>query len=98
MVFHNIDYLGITFCLLTKNYKHLAKQLVPIGSQIGMTQDDLVAMLKTKTRRFTEEEIAIKFKSKALPRSASREVYMQYQQKARATQNVQSSSAVSVHT
>jgi hypothetical protein len=64
LVFHNIDYLGITFCLLTKNYKHLAKQLVPLGSQIGMSQDELVAMLKTKTRRFTEEEIAMKFGKK----------------------------------
>jgi hypothetical protein len=65
LVFHNIDYLGITFCLLTKNYKRLAKKLVPMGPQIGMTQDELVAMLKTKTRRFTEEEIAMKFKRKS---------------------------------
>ena len=64
LVFHNIDYLGITVCLLTKNYKHLAKQLVPIGSQIGMTQDEIAAMLKKKTRKFTEKEIAVKFKRK----------------------------------
>lgn len=34
---------------------------MPLGSQIGMTEDELIAMLKSKTKRFTEEEIAIKF-------------------------------------
>jgi hypothetical protein len=34
-----------------------------------MTQDELVGMLKTKTRRFTEEEITVKFKNKDSPRN-----------------------------
>jgi len=43
---------------------HLAKQLVPIGDQIGMTQVELAEMLRRKTRRFSEEEIRIKFGKK----------------------------------
>ncbi|KAK6582532.1 hypothetical protein PZA11_004940 [Diplocarpon coronariae] len=61
LVFHNIDYLEFTFRLLTKNYMHLAKQLVPIGDQIGMSQVELAEMLRRKTKRFSEEEIRAKF-------------------------------------
>ena len=43
---------------------HLAKQLVPIGNQIGMTQAELAEMLKKKTRRFSEEDIRAKFGGK----------------------------------
>lgn len=39
----------------------LAKQLVPIGDQIGMSQLEIAEMLKRKTRRFSEEEIKSKF-------------------------------------
>jgi hypothetical protein len=45
-----------------KDYAHLAKCLVPIGSQIDLTMDERAAMLRTKTKRFTDEEINIKFK------------------------------------
>jgi hypothetical protein len=62
LVFQNIDYLEITFRILTKNYEHLAKQLVPMGEQIGMSQTELAEMLRTKTRKFSEEEISAKFK------------------------------------
>jgi len=63
LVFHNIDYNVISFSLLTKNYMHLAKCLVPIGeTQINMTMDERVTMLKRHTKRFTEEEIRKKFK------------------------------------
>ena len=62
LVFHNIDYLMITFKLMRKDYKHLARCLVPMGSQIGMSIDELAALLKTKTRRFAEAEIQKKFK------------------------------------
>ncbi|CAG8980833.1 hypothetical protein HYALB_00003762 [Hymenoscyphus albidus] len=62
LVFQNIDYLEITFRILTKNYMYLASKLVPMGSQIGMSQEELAAMLKLKTRKFSEEEIATKFK------------------------------------
>ncbi|EKD17679.1 uncharacterized protein L3040_003561 [Drepanopeziza brunnea f. sp. 'multigermtubi'] len=65
LVFHNIDYLEITFRLLTKNYMRLAQQLVPIGDQIGMSQAEIAEMLRKKTRRFTEKEIRTKFGKRA---------------------------------
>lgn len=61
MVFHNIDYLMITIRLLMKDYEHLARCLVPIGDQISMTMAERAAMLKSHTRKFTEEEIKEKF-------------------------------------
>ncbi|KAL6916586.1 hypothetical protein FSST1_008081 [Fusarium sambucinum] len=62
LVFHDIDYFMITVRLMMKDYKTLAKRLVPIGEQIGLTMDERAAMLKRTTRRFTEEEIQKKFK------------------------------------
>jgi hypothetical protein len=62
LVFHNIDYLMLTYKLMRKDYLHLAKCLVPIGEQIGMTQQELADMLRTKTRQFSEEEIREKFR------------------------------------
>jgi hypothetical protein len=62
LVFHNIDYLMITFSLLRKNYMHLARCLVPIGEhQMGMSLEERAAMLRSKTRRFTEKEIRDKW-------------------------------------
>ena len=60
-MFHNIDYLMITVRLLMKDYEHLARCLVPIGDQIAMTMEEKVSMLKSHTRRFTEEEIRERF-------------------------------------
>lgn len=62
LVFRNIDYLMVTYRLLRKDYMHLARCLVPIGNQIGMSVEEIAAMLETKTRRFSEEEIAKKFR------------------------------------
>jgi len=62
LVFHNIDYIMLTYRLIRKDYDHLARCLVPIGDQIGMGHEEIVAMLRTKTRRFTEEEIRGKFR------------------------------------
>ncbi|KAI1660913.1 hypothetical protein F4813DRAFT_348772 [Daldinia decipiens] len=62
LVFHNIDYLEITFRLLIHDYEHLARCMVPIGEkQIAMTIEQRAALLKRCTRRFTEEEIKEKF-------------------------------------
>ena len=61
LVFYNIDYFMLTITLLSKNYEHLARCLVPMGEQMKMTMDERVDMLKRKTRRFTEEEIAEKW-------------------------------------
>lgn len=54
----------ITVCLLSKNYAYLADRLVPIGDQIGMSKVEIQDMLKTKTRKFSEEDIQKKFKLK----------------------------------
>jgi len=62
LVFHNIDYLMMTITLLRKDYAHLADCLIPIGDQVGMSKAELAAMLRTKTRRFTEEDIKKKFR------------------------------------
>ena len=61
LVFCNIDYLEITYRLMRKDYEHLAGCLVPIGEQKWMTQAETVAMLKSKTRKFTEDDIKRKF-------------------------------------
>jgi hypothetical protein len=52
----------ITVKLLQKDYMHLAKCLVPLGDQIGLSLEEKAAMLKDKTRRFTEEDIDFKFR------------------------------------
>jgi len=53
----------LTVRLLMKDYKTLAKCLIPIGpEQIAMTMEERAAFLKDHTRQFTEEEIARKFK------------------------------------
>ncbi|PYH49469.1 uncharacterized protein BP01DRAFT_352937 [Aspergillus saccharolyticus JOP 1030-1] len=63
LVFRNIDYIMITVRLLRKDYRYLAKCLVPMGEQIAMTLDEKAEMLRRKTRQFSEEEIAKKFKT-----------------------------------
>jgi hypothetical protein len=61
LVFYNIDYLMITMSLLSKNYMHLAKCLVPMGEQMKLTVEERAEMLRKKTKRFSEEEIAEKW-------------------------------------
>ncbi|KAF2275781.1 fatty acid desaturas-like protein [Westerdykella ornata] len=61
LVFYNIDYMMISISLLTKNYELLAKHLVPLGAQAKLSLEERAEMLRRKTRRFTEEEIAIKW-------------------------------------
>ena len=53
----------ITIRLLMKDYDHLAKCLVPMGDQIGMSHEEIAIMLRTKTRAFTEAEIREKFRA-----------------------------------
>jgi hypothetical protein len=52
----------ITVRLLMKDYDYLAGRLVPMGEQIGMSRKEIADMLRTKTRRFVEEDIKRKFK------------------------------------
>ena len=61
LVFYNIDYLMITFSLLAKNYEYLARCLVPMGDQMSLSMEERAEMLRSKTRQFTEEEIAAKW-------------------------------------
>lgn len=61
LVFYNIDYLMISISLLTKNYERLARHLVPLGAQAKLSLGERAEMLRRKTRRFTEEEIAAKW-------------------------------------
>lgn len=51
----------MTYRLLRKDYLYLADCVVPIGDQIGMSKRELADMLKTKTRKFSEDEIQEKF-------------------------------------
>lgn len=50
--------------LMQKDYEHLAGCLVPTGENIGKSKQELADMLRTKTRKFTEEDIQKKFRSK----------------------------------
>ncbi|MCJ1416051.1 hypothetical protein MMC32_002386 [Xylographa parallela] len=61
LVFRNIDYLMMTYRILKKDYLYLADCIVPMGEQIHMSKQELADMLRTKTRRFSEEEIREKF-------------------------------------
>lgn len=54
--------MEITFRLLCKDYLHLAKCLVPLGRQIGLTVEQRVGLLRKLTRTFSEEEIRQKFR------------------------------------
>jgi hypothetical protein len=51
----------VTFTLLRKNYLHLARCLVPMGDQMKMSLEERAEMLRRKTKKFTEEEIAEKW-------------------------------------
>ncbi len=51
----------ITITLLRKDYVKLAKCLVPMGEQVGMSERELAEMLRTKTKRFSEPELRAKF-------------------------------------
>ncbi|BCS26113.1 fatty acid desaturase [Aspergillus puulaauensis] len=61
LVFRNIDYIMITIQLMRKDYKYLAKCLVPMGDQVGMTLDEKAEMLRTKTKRFSDMDVKSKF-------------------------------------
>lgn len=62
LVFKNIDYIMMTVKLMQKDYMYLAKCLVPIGeAQMGMSLEERAEMLRSKTRRFSEEEIKAKY-------------------------------------
>jgi hypothetical protein len=47
----------IMYRLMWKDCDYLAKSLVPIGEQIRMSHGEKVEMLKSDTRRFSEEDV-----------------------------------------
>ncbi|KAL8827209.1 MAG: hypothetical protein Q9191_003330, partial [Dirinaria sp. TL-2023a] len=57
LTFHKIDYIMMTITLLRKDYMHLASCLIPMGDQIRMSQTEIAEMLRSKTKRFSEEDI-----------------------------------------
>lgn len=56
LVFRNVDYIFITVKLLQKDYMHLAKCLIPMGSQVNMALEERAQMLRTRTRRFQSDK------------------------------------------
>lgn len=64
LVFHNIDYLMVTFRLMIKDYETLAKCMVPLGDQIQLTMEGRIELLKKLTRKFTDEQIKEKYPPK----------------------------------
>lgn len=53
----------ITIRLLCKDYETLARRMVPIGpEQQAMSLEERIALLKQHTRRFSDDEIAKKFR------------------------------------
>ena len=44
-----------------KDYDTLAKCLVPIGEQIHMSMEERIELLKSRTRKFSEDEIELHF-------------------------------------
>lgn len=68
LVFRDLDYVMLTYRLLQKDYSYIAKHMVPIGvSQTAMSTQDKIAMLRMKTKKFSEEDI-----QKIFHRSSSR--------------------------
>ena len=61
LVFYNIDYFMLTVTLLCKDYDKLARCLVPMGEQRKLSLEQRAEMLRRKTRRFSEKEIAEKW-------------------------------------
>jgi hypothetical protein len=56
-IFYDIDFMQITYRILTKNYGKLAKHLLPLGKQKEMNKLEIAEMLEQRARKFTEEEI-----------------------------------------
>ena len=50
LVFRNIDFNGIIYRLVSKDYNYIAKCMLPIGAQVHMSMDDRVELLRSRTR------------------------------------------------
>jgi hypothetical protein len=61
LTFQKVDFIKLTYLLLRKEYAFIAECLVPMGEQIGMTNEELASMLRRKTKKFSEQSIRQKF-------------------------------------
>lgn len=58
LIFYDIDYIGITYRLMKKDYDTLATHFLPLGNdQAKLTKLEIKKMLEERTRKFTDEEI-----------------------------------------
>jgi len=55
IVFCKIDYFSIWFMLMTKNYKRLSKYFVQLNPVVVRSEDDIINLLKARTKRFIFE-------------------------------------------
>ena len=62
LTFQKVDFIKLTYLLLRKDYRYVAKCLVPMGEQIGKSNEELAMMLRRKTQRFSEKAIRVKFR------------------------------------
>ena len=68
----------MTYRILIKDYLYLADRVVPIGAQLGMSKQELADMLRSKTRRFSEDEIQEKYYKSRRTQKESRKKDEQY--------------------
>jgi hypothetical protein len=61
LTFQKVDFIKLTYLLLRKDYSYLATCLIPMGEQVGQSNEELAAMLQRKTRKFSEAAIRRKF-------------------------------------
>lgn len=65
LIFYDIDYIGITYRLMKKDYDTLARHFLPLGNeQAKLTKMEVIKMLQERTRKFTDEEIRRHWPSK----------------------------------
>ncbi|KAJ3120714.1 hypothetical protein HK098_004400 [Nowakowskiella sp. JEL0407] len=57
VVFKDLDYPGVWIRLVTGNYKDLAKYWIHLGDGPRPSDEEIIALLKHKTKRFTMEEV-----------------------------------------
>lgn len=56
IVFQGIDFFGVWFLLMTKNYRGLAKRYVNLGES-PKTEEQIIALLKERTARIPHEKM-----------------------------------------
>jgi fatty acid desaturase len=54
IIFDGIDFGGVFFCLMTRNYQRLAKHMVNVGG-VFHSEEEVIAIMKERTKKFPEE-------------------------------------------